>query len=162
MRNLFNIIIGSGLALALSSCGTQNDAYGNNYPNNRYPTNGTNSGTVYRANDGAVYRRGEVYRDRSGNVYQNGRVIRTGDVTGNPGILGGNSTNGVYYPNNNKRNLPPGQAKKIYGGQATDYAKGQQKKRANQNRNWDNDNDQGHNKGKSNKNYKKGKNNKRK
>ena len=147
MKSVFNIIIGSGLALALTACGTQNDVYGNNYPNNRYPTNGT----VYRANDGAVYRRGEVYRDRNGNVYQNGRVIRTGDVTGNPGILsGGNNT--VYYPNNtNRQNLPPGQAKKIYGGHATDYARGQQKKRAKQYRDWDNDNDQGYKKAKGNK-----------
>jgi hypothetical protein len=147
MKSLFNIIIGSGLALALTACGTQNDAYGNNYPNNRYPTNGT----VYRANDGAVYRRGEVYRDRSGNVYQNGRIIRTGDVTGNPGILsGGNNT--VFYPNTrNRQNLPPGQAKKIYGGKATDYAKGQQKKRAKQYDNWGNDNDHAYKKAKGNK-----------
>lgn len=156
MKTLFNIILGTGLALTLASCGTTNDAYGNNYPTNRYPTNGTNDGRVYRANDGAVYRQGEVYRDRSGNVYQNGRVVRTGDVTGNPGILGGN-TNTVYYPNSNPQNLPPGQAKKIYGGKATDYAKGQQKKRDNQYRNWENDNDKHYKgkKGKKNKNYKK-------
>lgn len=30
--------------------------------------------------------------------------------------------------NDNRRNLPPGQAKKVYGGRAKDYAPGQQKK----------------------------------
>ena len=130
MKNTLKIVALSGLAFVLTSCGTANDIYGNN-PNS-YPTNGTSNGSVYRANDGQVYRRGEVYRDRNGNVYQNGRVIRTGDVYGNPGILGRNSNQTVYYPNQNKRNLPPGQAKKIYGGNAKDYAKGQQNKRNNQ------------------------------
>jgi hypothetical protein len=60
-------------------------------------------------------------------VYENGRVVRTGDVYGRPGILGRDNT--VYNPNNNARRLPPGQAKKIYGGSAKDYAPGQLKKR---------------------------------
>ena len=35
----------------------------------------------------------------------------------------------VYYPAGRRKNLPPGQAKKIYGGSAKDYAPGQVKKR---------------------------------
>lgn len=73
-------------------------------------TSSTN-GPVYRAPDGTVYRSGDVYKDRNGNVYQNGRMI---------------SKNGTSY-----KKLPPGQAKKIYGGEATDYAPGQVKKRSN-------------------------------
>ena len=124
MKNLFKIMAVAGLAFTLASCGAANDPYGTNYPN--YPTN---DGRVFRAPDGTVYRSGDVYRDRDGNVYQNGRVIRTGDVYGNPGILGRNGNNTVYYPNNNAKGLPPGQAKKIYGGSAKDYAPGQVKKR---------------------------------
>lgn len=137
MNNLFKIVLGAGLALALTSCGTANDAYGNNYP-----TNGTNNGTVYRANDGQIYRRGEVYKDRNGNVYQNGRIIRTN-----------NGNQNVRYSNQYRKNLPPGQAKKMYGGSAKDYAKGQQKKKYNQ---WKNDDykDKNHKKH-NNKKYKK-------
>lgn len=137
MKNTLKIVALSGLTFMLASCGTANDIYGNN--SNSYPNNGTNNGSVYRANDGQVYRRGEVYRDGNGNVYQNGRVIRTGDIYGKPGILGKNSSQTVYYPTQNKRNLPPGQAKKIYGGNAKDYAKGQQNKRNNQWKKYDND-----------------------
>jgi hypothetical protein len=41
------------------------------------------------------------------------------------------------YPvyNHKKKNLPPGQAKKIYGGSATDYAPGQVKKHGHH-KNW--------------------------
>lgn len=111
MKNLIKIVAVSALGLIMTSCGAANDAYGNN--NGNYPTNGK----VYRTNDGNVYRQGEIYRDRNGNVYQNGRIIQSGDRT--------------YYPNaNNARRLPPGQAKKIYGGKAKDYAPGQVKKRS--------------------------------
>lgn len=80
---------------------------------------------VYRAPDGGVYRQGEVYRDRNGSVYQNGRVI-------------------VYDRNSGDyRNLPPGQAKKIYGDKsAKKYAPGQRKKAKNYYYD-DDDNDQG-------------------
>ena len=132
MKNLLKIVALSGLAFVLSSCGAANDVYGNNNPNN-YPTN--NRG-VYRVPDGTVYGQNDIFRDRNGNVYQNGRIIRTGDISGQPGILGRNGNNNqVYYPNNNARRLPPGQAKKIYGGSAKDYAPGQLKKR---NGNWNN------------------------
>lgn len=156
MNNLFKILLGTGLALALNSCGTTQDVYGNNNPNN-YPNNGTNNGNVYRANDGQVYRRGDVYRDRNGNVYQNGRIIRTGDVYGNPGILTRNGNQTVYYPNQNARKLPPGQAKKIYGAKAKDYAKGQQNKRNNQWKKYDDDRDD--HKDRNHKDFKKYKNN---
>lgn len=136
MKSILKIMTLTGLAFTLASCGSVNDPYGSNDPYG-YPTNYPNDGSVYRAPDGTVYRRGDVYRDRNGNVYENGRVVRTGDVYGQPGILGGR-TGQVYYPDANRRNLPPGQAKKIYGGQATDYAKGQVKKR---NRAWQNTND---------------------
>ena len=53
--------------------------------------------------------------------------------TGNslPGVINGHDndyheTRRVYH--RKRRNLPPGQAKKIYGGNATDYAPGQVKK----------------------------------
>lgn len=155
MNNLFKIILGAGLAITLTSCGATQDVYENNP--NTYPNKRTNNGTVYRANDGQVYRRGDIYRDRNGNVYQNGRIIRTGDVYGNPGILGRNGNQTVYYPNQNRRNLPPGQTKKIYGGSAKDYAKGQQNKRNNQWKKYDDDRDD--HRDRNHKDYKKYKNN---
>ncbi len=132
MKNIFKIILASGLAFTMASCGTMNNPLGNNYPTN-YP----NDGRVYRSPDGNVYRQGDVYRDRNGNVYQNGRVINSGGVYNNPR---GKNQAGTVYPRNN-RNLPPGQAKKVYGGNAKDYAHGQTKKHNGQ---WD----QGKKKGK--------------
>ncbi len=76
-----------------------------------------NNGRVYRAPDGGTYRSGQIYRDRNGNVYRDGRIYR----------YGGNDTYG-YGGYRNGKKLPPGQAKKIYGGSAKDYAPGQQKK----------------------------------
>ena len=69
-----------------------------------------NNGRVYRAPDGTVYRHGDVYTDRNGSVYQNGRIVARA------------------HGNHKTKRLPPGQAKKIYGGKATDYAPGQTKK----------------------------------
>ena len=106
MKNLLKIAGLSSFAFFMASCGSANETYGNN--------NGNNG--VYRSSDGTVYRQGEIYRDRNGNVYQNGRIIKN-------------------YPVATKK-LPPGQAKKIYGGSAKDYAPGQVKKR---NGNWNND-----------------------
>ena len=143
MKNVIKIFALSSLTLMLASCGAVNDTYGNNNPNS-YPGSYPSNNGVYRTPDGTVYRQNDIYRDRNGNVYQNGRIVRTGEVTGQPGILGRNgNTNQVYYPNNNERRLPPGQAKKIYGGSAKDYAPGQLKKRSgnwnnNQNRQGDN------------------------
>ena len=121
MNTIFKTILGLGLVFAVTSCGTMNDPY-----------YGNRDGRVYRAPDGTVYRQGDVHRDRNGNVYRNGQIYRRGDVY-----------------TQNRRNLPPGQAKKVYGGHATDYAKGQQKKR------YGNDKYYKHN----NKKYKKGKKN---
>lgn len=127
MKNLFKIAAAFGLAFTLSSCGTASDIYGNNYPNTRYPNSNTrypNNG-VYRSNDGNVYRQGEIYRDRNGNIYQNGRIVRRSDVYGRPGVISRDGRN-VY--SSNSRRIPPGQAKKIYGGNARDYARGHNKK----------------------------------
>lgn len=150
MKNLFQILAVASLGFVAVSCGSADPYYGNN---GGYPTN---NGTVYRAPDGTVYGRGDVYRDRNGNVYQNGQVIRTGDIYGQPGILGRGGNYPVY--GGNRRNLPPGQAKKIYGGRAKDYAPGQMKKRNGyygNDRRWkDDDNDQAENH-KRNKYYKK-------
>lgn len=124
MKKVFKFIAAGGLVFALASCGTANDAYGNNYPN-QYPQG---NGGTYRTPDGNVYRQGDIYRDRNGNVYQNGRVIRTGDVRSRPGVVSRNGNNNVYYPNRTAKRLPPGQAKKVYGGSAKVYAPGQVKK----------------------------------
>ncbi|MCW3108723.1 MAG: hypothetical protein JWQ09_3229 [Segetibacter sp.] len=90
-----------------------------------------------------------VYSDGTRRL-PNGTVIYKGGNVGNNNNNGGSITlpdgSVVYpdgsrrYPNGGKRNdgrmnrrnngewLPPGQAKKIYGGSAKDYAPGQQKK----------------------------------
>lgn len=122
MKNLIKISAVLGLALTLTSCGTTNDVYGNN----RYPTN--NNG-VYRAPDGNVYRQGEIYRDRNGNVYQNGRVVQRDAVYGRPGVVARKGNTG--YSKNTARRNAPGQMKKIYGGNARDYAPGHNKSRNN-------------------------------
>ncbi len=137
MRRILNLIVGVGLIAALASCGAADMNNGNNYPANRYP-GGASNGTVYRAGDGNVYNRGEVYRDRNGNIYQNGKVVERSDVYGRPGIIKRAGQSTVYYPNRNRRNLPPGQAKKIYRGKAKDYAKGKHLKKY---KRWDDDDD---------------------
>lgn len=72
---------------------------------------------VYRAPDGTVYKSGKIYKDRNGSAYRNGKVI----VHQKP------------------KSLPPGQAKKIYGGEAKDYAPGQRKKNKYYSENGDQD-----------------------
>ena len=164
MKALVKIFLAGGLAFTLASCGSADPYYGSQYPN-RYPSGSYPNGGVYRAPDGSVYRQGDVYRDRSGNVYQNGRVIRRGDVYGQPGVLRRGDN---VYGYGNRQNLPPGQAKKVYGGNAKDYAPGQVKKRQgnyygndrdwrDDDRNWRNDDDNY----KKNKNYKNNKKNKK-
>ena len=118
MKILFKTFLVAGLSVAMVSCSTVPEPYGNTYPN-QYPQKG-----VYRAGDGAVYGQGEVYRDINGNVYKNGRIIRTGDVYGRPGIISREGKSTSYG-----KNRPPGQSKKKYSGKTTDYAKGKQKKR---------------------------------
>ncbi len=56
---------------------------------------------------GVVFTLSSCYTSSQGTVYRDGVVIRT----------------------NNRGHLPPGQAKKVYGGEARDYAPGQQKKK---------------------------------
>lgn len=145
MKNLIKVFAIASLSFVFVQCASTN---GNS---SQYPTNSSNGGVVYRAPDGGIFKQGEIYRDNDGNVYQNGRVIRTGDIIGVRGVIDIKGV--ILYPGNNPRNLPPGQAKKIYGGSATDYAPGQVKKGNNYNDN--------NNNGKSKKDKKnKGKNNK--
>ena len=70
------------------------------------PYNSGPYGKVYRAPDGGTYRHGDIYTDRNGNIYRNGKIYRK-----------------AMKP----KKLPPGQAKKIFGGKAKDYAPGHQK-----------------------------------
>ena len=151
MANLYKILLGTGLAITLVSCGALGDNNGNNYPNNRnnypnnrnnYPNNGNNNQTVYRANDGQVYRRGEVYRDRNGTIYQNGRVVQTGDVRGNPGILVRNGNNKVYYPKQNQRQRSQRKQNNGYGKNSKNYENRKQVKfKKNNNKSWASDRD---------------------
>lgn len=100
MKSIVKIAMIFGVGFILVACDTQGVVYDNRYPNE----------TVYRAPDGGIYRAGDVYRDRNGYSYRNGVVINGGNVY-------------------KRKKLPPGQAKKIYGGSAKDYAPGQVKKR---------------------------------
>ncbi len=139
MKNLLKVIAIAALSFMFVACTT---TYGNNQ--SQYPRNTSNGGVIYRAPDGGIFRGGEIYRDNDGNVYQNGRVIRTGDVIGVRGVIDIRGV--IVFPGSNPRNLPPGQAKKIYGGSATDYAHGQVKKGKGNHHN--NGNSNGHNKSK--------------
>ena len=107
MNALKNILSTFLVGVVIVSCTTStNRGYGNN-------------DRVYRAPDGSIYRENQIYKDRNGNVYRNGRIYQYGNV----------------HAKNSKR-LPPGQAKKVYGGNAKDYAYGQNKKN---NRHYRND-----------------------
>lgn len=90
----------------------------------------------------------------------NGTIIYKGGTVGNSGNNGtsvtlpdgsivlpdgrrtypGNKT----YKHRNGKALPPGQAKKIYGGSAKDYAQGQQKKHKNKQKDWKEDDHNDH------------------
>ncbi len=82
------------------------------------------------------YERDVIYRDRNRDDYyrKNKRVIYRGDGNDQGEDWDDDyrvyrRSGNVYYPNRNVRNLPPGQAKKIYGHQsAKAFAPGQQKK----------------------------------
>ena len=100
-------------------------------------TSTANNGKVYRAPDGTIYRQGSIYKDRNGNVYKNGQIVY----------------NDGTYSRSAKR-LPPGQAKKRYGGDAKDYAPGQMKKR---NKNFYDQQDKNHHKHDDHKKGRKGK-----
>lgn len=118
MNTVLKIVLGGALAVSVASCGVTDPYYGGN----RYPSGTYGNGGVYRTPEGTIYRQGDVYRDRNGNIYRNGRIIDRTNVYGRAGII-------RRAQSNNARRLPPGQAKKIYGGRATDYAPGQVKKR---------------------------------
>lgn len=111
MKSLLKILGAVAFAITLTSCGSSTGVYGSNYPN-RYPNE-----RVYRAPDGNIYRQGEIYRDRNGNVFQNGVLIRRAEPTV------------IIVDNRVPQNLPPGQAKKVYGYKSAKvFAPGQQKK----------------------------------
>jgi hypothetical protein len=77
--------------------------------------NGDNNGTSVTLPDGSV-------------VLPDGRRTYPGNKT---------------YKHKNGKALPPGQAKKIYGGSAKDYAPGQQKKYKNKQKEWRGDDRKG-------------------
>lgn len=100
MKGLLKLTALAGGLFLLTACESSNGVYSGN------------DGRIYRAPDGGTYRRGDVYQDRNGNTYRNGDIYRYGN----------NNSNNSY-----KKRLPPGQAKKIYGGEARDYAPGHNK-----------------------------------
>ena len=86
-------------------------------------------------------------------IYPNGSNKNTGINRTIDGILHPNRNYPNSYPNrntgrnNNRKWLPPGQAKKRYGGEARDYAPGHNKGRGNRDDENDGDRkDRGHNK----------------
>ena len=86
-------------------------------------------------------------------VYPDGTNSNNKDKRWVDGIFHPTKKNPVYtsrYPgsNNNGRRLPPGQAKKIYGGEAKDYAHGHNKGKGKWNKHEDGDNDRDNNEGK--------------
>lgn len=95
---------------------TNGNTYPSNYPDygiGRYPR------TVSRQADGSI-------------IYPDGRIVYPDGTVRYP-------DGRVYSRTNNSRWLPPGQAKKIYGGSARDYAPGHNK---NKNRDYDRDEDE--------------------
>ena len=105
-------------------------------------------GSKHLPNGTTVYPDGTIIWKDGSRHYPKGAKPNTGDKTIN-GILYPNNNYPVYNKkhsgrNNNGQWLPPGQAKKRYGGEAKDYAPGHNKGRGNWNRgNEDNENDQG-------------------
>lgn len=94
---------------------TNAQTYPSNYPNyqtRRYPR------IAARQNDGSI-------------IYPDGRIVYADGTVRYP-------DGRVYSPSNNSRWIPPGQAKKMYGGRARDYAPGH-----NKDRDHDGDNDNG-------------------
>ncbi|MCY7423028.1 MAG: hypothetical protein LH478_14950 [Chitinophagaceae bacterium] len=87
------------------------------------------NGTIIKK-DGSILKTG-------GERWPDGKVRVPGDDRHYPQTR----TNGKRRYN---KGLPPGQAKKIYGGSAKDYAPGHQKKWK-KNKNWEQDNDREHN-----------------
>jgi hypothetical protein len=129
------------------------------YPKRRGETTRLPDGTVVypdgRTEQGSTARKGTRQRDGS-IIYPDGRVrLPDGRVKYPDGT--------VRFPNSRNKNvkrLPPGQAKKVYGGRATDYAPGQIKDKKNRHDDDDrrhrdhDDDDDDHGKGKKNKAHK--------
>lgn len=108
-----------------------------------------------RLPDGTIIYQDGSRRLPNGTItYPNGRAKNTTGVNRTiDGILHPDRNNTAYpnrYPRrNNGQGMPPGQAKKIYGGNASDYAPGHNKGRKNYDRrDDDNENEHGHGNGK--------------
>ena len=129
MKNSYKFLLGGILIFSVSPSTKS-------YSQTRYP-DGT---IIYKDGSRQLPNGTVVYPD--GSRRNNNGINRTID-----GILHPNRNNSVYnnrYPRrNNGQWMPPGQAKKVYGGDARDYAPGHNKGRKNWNRRED-DNDQEH------------------
>jgi len=105
-----------------------------------------NDGTRKLPNGTVIYKDGARTRNhKNARVLPDGRTIYPGGTRKYPVGRKHNHGNGQW--------LPPGQAKKIYGGSARDYAPGQQKKWK-KNHDWDDNNRRGHGNGKPGKGHK--------
>jgi hypothetical protein len=90
----------------------------------RYPNNTNGSSYPYNYPNYQVRRYPRVATSQSDGsiIYPDGRIVyRDGTVRYPDGR--------VYSPSNNSRWIPPGQAKKMYGGRAREYAPGHNKNR---------------------------------
>jgi hypothetical protein len=90
----------------------------------RYPntTNGTTYPTNYPNYKIRRYPRVAATQPDGSVIYPDGRIVYPDGTVRFP-------DGRVYSPSNNSRWMPPGQAKKIYGGNARDYAPGHNKHR---------------------------------
>ncbi|GAC1585877.1 MAG: hypothetical protein NVS3B19_03880 [Ginsengibacter sp.] len=113
----------------------------------------TKSYSQSRLPDGTIiYKDGSRQLPNGTVVYPNGTNRNNNGINRTiDGILHPNRNNTVYtnrYPRrNNGQWMPPGQAKKVYGGDARDYAPGHNKGRGNWNRRGDDNEDGEHGNG---------------
>ena len=98
-----------------------------------------------------VYENGNKKLPNGTIIKKDGSILKTGGERWPDGKvrIPGDDRNDAqtrkYGKRKNAKHLPPGQAKKMYGGRAKDYAPGQQKKWK-KNKNWEeHDNDDKHN-----------------
>ena len=103
----------------------------------RYPntTNGTTYPTNYPNYPSRQYPRTASRQPDGSIIYPDGRIVYPDGTIRYP-------DGQVYSRSNNQRWLPPGQAKKMYGGRARDYAPGH-----NKHRDYDDDQNEDHDKG---------------
>jgi hypothetical protein len=91
------------------------------YPNN---TNGSTYPYNYPNYQVRRYPRAATTQSDGSIIYPDGRIVYPDGTVRYP-------DGRVYSPTNNSRWIPPGQAKKMYGGRARDYAPGHNKHRDN-------------------------------